>query len=236
MLRHPENHNLRLYYEDTFEGLPLMIEKGPFVREYLERLKVTVDLALAQYPRVLAFRADLRLPENPELPAYAFTNEVISRFFASFKAKIQRNRALALDRGVLHDSGVHYVWSREVGGKGRPHYHLLILVNRDAFFTMGRLGSDKPNMIRRMEEAWASALDLAVEQVIGLVHIPDNAQFRVDRGNAEELSRLFIRASYLCKVATKSYGDRHRSFDCSRGRLPIPMPLLSSEGVRSTTI
>lgn len=223
MLRHPENHNLHLYYSDTFEDLPLMIEKGPFVREYLERLKATIDLALAQYPRVLAFRADLRLPESAELPSYAYTNEVISRFFASFKAKIQRNRALALDRGGLHDSGVHYVWSREVGSKGRPHYHLLILVNRDAFYTVGRLGSKVPNMINRMQEAWASALGLSVEQAAGLVHIPTNAQYRIDRKNTEELRCLFLRASYLCKVATKSYGDRHRSFDCSKGRLPIPM-------------
>lgn len=217
MLLHPDNHNLHLHYGDTFAGLPLMVEKGPFVHEYLERLKTTIDLALDQYPRVLAFRADLRLPEHIELPAYAFNNEAISRFFASFKAKIRGNRAQALGRGGLHDSEVRYVWSREVGSKGRPHYHLLILVNRDAFFTMGRLGSDRPNMISRMEEAWASALDLTVEQVIGLVHIPDNAQFRVDRGNAEKLSRLFLRASYLCKVATKAYGDHHRSFDCSRG-------------------
>ena len=54
MLRHPDNTNLHLHREDTFEGLPVMVEKGPFVRQYLSRLKRTIDLALSQYSRVLA--------------------------------------------------------------------------------------------------------------------------------------------------------------------------------------
>ncbi|HCG1237450.1 TPA: inovirus Gp2 family protein, partial [Pseudomonas aeruginosa] len=32
-LRHPDNTNLSLHYGDTFEGFPVMIEKGPFIRE-----------------------------------------------------------------------------------------------------------------------------------------------------------------------------------------------------------
>lgn len=29
MLRHPHNTNLHLHHDDTFEGLPVMVEKGP---------------------------------------------------------------------------------------------------------------------------------------------------------------------------------------------------------------
>ena len=76
-------------------------------------------------------------------------------------------------------------------------------------------------MISRMEGAWASAFGVSVEQVRGQVHIPDNAEYRVGRdnrrGKADELSELFYRASYLCKKATKSYGDRQRGFGTSRG-------------------
>uniref|UniRef100_UPI000F060F25 YagK/YfjJ domain-containing protein n=2 Tax=Pseudomonas TaxID=286 RepID=UPI000F060F25 len=104
MLRHPHNTNLRLHREDTFEGLPVMIEKGPFVRQYLSRLKRTIDLALTQYSRVLAFRVDLRLPLKVDLPEYAYTNEVISRFVASFSAKIEHNRDKARERSLYaHD-------------------------------------------------------------------------------------------------------------------------------------
>jgi hypothetical protein len=95
------------------------------------------------------------------------------------------------------------------------------VLNRDAYYTVGRLRSEAENMISRMQEAWASALGLADNQVDGLVEIPRNAEYRVDRyvraGDEDVLPDLFYRASYLCKSATKSYGDRQRSFDASKG-------------------
>ena len=222
MLRHPENTNLHLHHDDTFEGLPVMVEKGPFVRQYLSRLKHTIDLALEQYSRILAYRVDLRLPVGIDLPDHAYRNKVISDFIESFKAKIKRNRDKACERSpCAHDCKVRYVWAREVGWGGRPHYHLLIVLNRDAYYTVGRLRSEADNMISRMQEAWASALGLADNQVDGLVEIPRNAEYRVDRyvraGDEDVLPDLFYRASYLCKSATKSYGDRQRSFDASKG-------------------
>ena len=63
-LRHPDNNNLSLHYGDAFEGLPLQIDKGPFIREYLSALKHTIESAMAEYPRMLAFRVDLRLPQG----------------------------------------------------------------------------------------------------------------------------------------------------------------------------
>ena len=94
-------------------------------------------------------------------------------------------------------------------------------MNRDAYYTIGRLGSDRVNMISRIEESWAHALGLHVDQVRGLVHIPKDAEYLIDRvkrrGKGDELTDLFYRASYICKVATKSYGDRQRGFGSSRG-------------------
>ncbi len=166
-LRHPANTNLHLYYEDTFEGFPLMRDKGPFIREYLSDLKRTIELALAEHPRVLAFRVDLRLPQGIELPDYAYTNQVISRFFESFTKKIQYHQERVGERGYARGCKVRYVWSREIGQGGRQHYHLLILLNRDAYYTVGRLGSERVNMINRLQEAWASALGLSVWLVEG---------------------------------------------------------------------
>ncbi|MDP3977052.1 MAG: inovirus Gp2 family protein [Pseudomonas sp.] len=221
-LRHPDNNNLHLYYDDTFEGLPLMGDKGPFIREYLSDLKHTTELAMAEYPRVLAFRVDLRFPQGIELPDYAYTNQVISWFFESFTKKIQYDRERARTKSrYARGCKVRYVWSRETPRGGMPHYHLLILLNRDAYYTMGRLCSERVNMISRMQESWAGALRLSVDQVRGLVHIPENAEYRIDRnvrrGEVDELPALFYRASYLCKVATKTYGDRQRGFGTSRG-------------------
>lgn len=220
-LRHPDNNNLILHYADTFEGFPLMSDKGPFIREYLSALKHTIELAIAEYPRILAFRVDLRLPQGIELPDYAYTNQVISKFFESFTKKIQYHQERVGERGYARGCKVRYVWSREIGQGGKQHYHLLILLNRDAYYTVGRLGSERVNMISRIEESWAGALGVAVGQVEGLVHIPKNAEYRFDRhvrrGDVDELPVLFNRASYLCKVATKAFGDRQRGFGASRG-------------------
>lgn len=221
MRRHSDNPNLHLHYTDTFESLPVMIEKGPFIREYLADLKRTIDLTFNQYPRVLAFRVDLRLPHDIGLDDYVSTNEVISRFIASFKSKIQHNRSRALENNkYAHRCKVRFVWAREQGQRGRPHYHLLILLNRDAFYTVGRICSERTNMFSRLSEAWASALGVSVDLVDGLVEIPNNATYRVDRdipdGEEDVLPDLFRRASYLCKVATKVFGSGQHGFGSSK--------------------
>lgn len=216
MLRHPDNTNLIIHYEATFQGLPVMADKGPFIREYLGALKQAIDRALAQYPRVLAFRVDLRLPAMTQLPDYAYTNRVISLFLESFKAKIKHNREMARKANpYAHDSNVRYVWAREQGQGGRPHYHLVILLNQDAFYTVGKLSSDNENMFHRLQAAWASALRLSVHEVSGLVEVPENATYRLRRDD-EAYRELFRRASYLCKTATKVFGDGCHGFDTSR--------------------
>lgn len=220
-LRHPTNNNLSLHYDDTFDGLGLMADKGPFIREYLSALKQTIELAMAEYPRILAFRIDLRLPQWIELNCYNYSNKVISRFFESFANKIQYHQNKVGERAYARGCKVRYAWSREIGQGGRQHYHLLILLNRDCYYTLGRLGSRRVNMISRIESSWAGALGVGVDQVDGLVNIPNCAEFRVDRhvrhGSVNELPELFYRASYICKVATKVFGDRQRGFGTSRG-------------------
>lgn len=196
--------------------------KGPFVREYLADLKHTIELAMAEYPRVLAFRVDLRLPQCIDLPEYADTNQVISRFFESFAKKIQYHQKKVRERdGYARGSKVRYVWAREIGQAGQPHYHVLILLNRNAYYTLGRLGSERTNIISRMEESWAGALGLSVGQIKGQIHLTENAAYRIYRevpeNKIDELPELFRRSSYLCKAATKSYGNRQRGFDTSRG-------------------
>ncbi|TWC30204.1 uncharacterized protein DUF3296 [Pseudomonas sp. SJZ079] len=89
---------------------------------------------------VASWLADGRLPAGIDLPEYAYTNEVISRFIESFKAKIEHHRIRARKRcPYAHDFRGRYVWAGEVAQ--RPHYHLLILLNRDAFYSVGRLRS-----------------------------------------------------------------------------------------------
>ncbi len=217
MIRHPKNTNLTLHYENTYLGLAVQVDKAPFIQEYLSRLHQTISRSLSQYSRVFAFRFDLRLPTNIQLPDYAFTNEVVDRFIESFKAKIKHNRQMAkLVNKYAHDTTVRYVWAREQGQQGRPHHHFAILLNYDAFNALGKIESGRDNMFNRLEGAWASALGMSVEAIRGLVEIPDNPDYHLQRNELAGQAAFFYRASYLCKAATKAFGDGSHAFGASR--------------------
>ena len=215
MRRHPQNHNLHIHHDHAYQGLPVMHEKGPFVHEYLQRLHSTMLRALDQYSRVFAFRVDLKLPKGD---VEGNANNLISRFIESFKAKIEHSRNMARrSNPSAHNCRVRYVWARELTMEGRPHYHLVILLNKNAYSVLGHFNSGGRNNFNRLEEAWASALRLQRDAVEGLVHIPLNATYYITRDSWQSQANFFHRASYLCKKATKEYGDRQHSFGASRG-------------------
>lgn len=71
-------------------------------------------------------------------------------------------------------------------------------------------------MFNRLVEAWASVLSLSVEAVSGLVEIPSNPYYHLNREDLAGQAEFFFRASYLCKAATKVFGDGHHGFGASR--------------------
>ncbi len=217
MKRNSQNTNLQLHYEDTYQGLPVQTKHGPLILEYLDLLYLTLWRALYEHPRTFAFRVDLRFPKKLSAAAFLASNIMMERFFASFKAKIRHNRAAAKKKNPhAHDSAVRYVWARETSSEGGPHFHLVIFLNHDAFFTVGLFESTKKNIFHRLQEAWASALGRNIEQVMGLVHIPDNPCYYVQRDDQKSIEQLFYRASYLCKSDTKYYGNGSHGFGSSR--------------------
>lgn len=217
MIRHPDNSNLTLHYDSSYLGLPIQCDKGPFILEYLQRLHQTMNRAIDQYRRVFAFRIDLHHPPGSIPHDLSNDNQIIERFIESFKAKIRHNRQLALrENKYAHDTVVRYVWTREVGQHGRPHYHLTILLNFDAFSTLGTYSLGRDNMFNRLHEAWASALGLLSGSVVGLVHIPENPYYPLHRDDSQSIAKFFYRASYLCKSATKSFGNGSHGFGASR--------------------
>ncbi|WP_460746641.1 inovirus Gp2 family protein [Microvirgula curvata] len=215
--RHSVNTNLHLHHADSFCGLPVIARHAPFIQEYLRRLHDTLQRALDEHPRTLAVRFDLRLPEEELFPLGAFTNQVMPRFIDSLKAKIAHDRERSRQSyGKVHHTSVRYVWARELGLTGKPHYHCVLFLNQDAYFSFGCIGSGQENTYSRIQSAWASALRLSHDDVTGLVHVPDNSTYRLRRDDAEGLEAFFHRASYLCKAATKGYGDGQHAFGCSR--------------------
>lgn len=216
MLRLPENTNLTLHWLPEYEGFPVQVNNGPLVGNYLQRLKQVLDLSLSDYGRVFAFRFDLRFPSG----MYAGWNDdqCIDRFIASFKAKIRHNRNQARLRNPLaHETQVRYVWCREIGQHGWPHYHFVMLLNYDAFSSLGRFEYERSNIFNRLHEAWGSAMKLHGTDVKGLVEFPSDARYLLRRDDPASWEAFFYRSSYLCKSATKKYGDGRHNFGFSRG-------------------
>jgi len=217
--RLPANTNLSLVNGHEFRELPVITTSGLLVSDYLERLYTTIHLALQDSHRVWAVRFDLRFPASWTPEQVASVEPVIGRFWESLKAQIKNDRNQAakyLERS--HDTVVRYVWAREMGGDGKPHYHCLLLLNGDAYSRLGRDGSQNMTMLARIQEAWCRTLRLPWREFRSLVHIPANPEYRIMKTGtpSAELKKLFFRCSYLCKANTKCYGDHRQSFGYSR--------------------
>src|SRR5690606_29710504 len=164
-------------------------------------------------------RVDLRFPQAYwPLEGQVLGNDFICRFKRSLKAKIDYSQQCSKRKGHrVRPSGLRFVWCREYDQYGRkPHFHVLILLNRDAFNTLGCFDADRANLSSRITEAWASALGMDPLGCWTLAHIPEGAEYRVDGRNGEGLAELFKRASYLCKAESKSFTDGFHPFGGSR--------------------
>lgn len=229
--RHPDNTNLKLYYEPVWRGLPVLARPNQALAEnYLESIKSTLDRALEQHPRTCVIHFTARLPYGWQDPSGGLAD----RFIASLRAQIEADLNRKRRQGKrVHDCRVRQVWCREFGDGGQPHYHVAVMVNRDAYCTLGKFGTQPepdypwwlgeeqavPNMAERILRAWSRALHLTLEQGRGLVHFPRNAVHLVSGRqdlNIEEFHAVFRRLSYLAKVNTKIYEDGYRNFGASR--------------------
>ncbi|AOG22107.1 inovirus Gp2 family protein [Acidovorax sp. RAC01] len=211
------NKNHRLYFGNNYCQLPLLSANEPMVEEYLEALHRVIKCALEQYGRVFAFRVDLHLPLSHGIESCTIENSVLSRFLQSLKAKIAHGRMIAkLNGNQFHDTKLRYFWVREVGVQGRPHFHLVILLNGHAYNWLGNYQSPAGNMANRVWEAWASALGMHVDDARSLVHFPENPSYILRRTDPDSFAAFFRRASYLCKARTKQYGAGHHGYGASR--------------------
>ncbi len=148
---------------------------------WLSRFESILNSALAQHRAVSLIRVDLRFPEY--MPATIMDTDldsaVISRFFASLKAKIQayqRHKRRANKR--VRATTLHYFWCREFGKeKGRKHYHVILLLNKDTWCSPGDF-TVPSSLATLIQLAWCSALHLEPWQGNGLVHFSRRTPFR----------------------------------------------------------
>ncbi len=216
-------------YEQPYQGsryLGLSINGNyPMSERYLSSAHTVYLNALNTYSRVMMFHVTLRLPDSFS----ASTNGLMSSFTTSLKKRIQRNlerRRQQVSR--VHHSNLHYVWCREVSGAHKRHFHVMLLVNGNAYRALGAFDSFEPHCLTGMVNcAWASALKLSHEQIKGFAHFTPSAvlietqQIPSSLGHslygqfADNYEAGFHWLSYLCKLDTKEYGDGQRNFGCS---------------------
>jgi hypothetical protein len=213
--RLPTNRNLFITSEDTYRGMPLIKKYRPYIVNYLESLYTTIQSALADHARVLAIRLDLHLPGSYTKPDSIHVS-LMSRFIDSFKAMVKSLKQRTKNEGKrFHDTELHYTWVREIGDRyNNEHFHLVLYLNGQTFQALGAVDIAAPGIYGMTSRAWASALKLTWPQAQGLVHVPPNCTYDLDKH--EPYSELFTRVSYFAKVNTKEYQDGRHAFGCSR--------------------
>lgn len=189
-----------------------------------------INRALADHPRTIAIRFDLRFPWDLLDPLYYDSpsqnfradREVITRFFKSLKSKVEYSlikRKRECKR--VHPTSIRYIWCREINDSVHCHYHVLILLNKDTFQSPGNYRLINSGLSGMIYSAWASAIELSIEDAYRLVHFPENASYIVNKNTdrhtfEEDYNSLVNRALYLAKTFSKYTADGGRSFGTSQ--------------------
>lgn len=209
----------------------LITSYGELHPRYTSNIINTINRAIEDHPRTMAIRIDLRIPTDQyyselgyssDSPSYfADTDrQVISRFICSLKAQLkadlQRKNILKIR---THKNNLRYTWAKEYGSDNKPHYHVLLLLNKDNYKYLGNYQSLSGNLASKIQKAWTSALRLDFESYRASAHFPLNPVYILDKNTFDYpnvYEDLVYRASYLAKLETKLYGTGTRSFGCSQ--------------------
>ena len=208
------NTNLHRYTDSSYKSVPIETRYGAYVEQYLDKAWAVIEKQLKDFSRVFAIRLDLRLPTWVD--ANLNDNAVVERFTSSLKAKLNYNYNQKSMYKRVHHHGLRYIWARELGIEGRPHYHFVLLLNREAYFTLGDFSKCYGTLYSQINSAWASALKIKGSEADGLVH--SSGVFYLTKEDIyQSLPPFFQAVTYLCKEGTKEYGNAVHSFGSSRG-------------------
>lgn len=195
---------------------------GQISLHYLERTEETIAKSLKQYPRTFAVRFDLHFPLEPRLfEKCKIDSEVITRFFKALAAIILASEIRRTKEGKrVHTTVLRYVWVREFGKAGRKHYHVLLLLNKDAYKGLGMF-NQKGSLADMISRAWLSAMGISESKRRGLVHFANYGGYWLSNKLESDIydavyTNVVIRVSYLAKDATKCNADDERNFGCSQ--------------------
>ena len=195
--------------------------------EIISKLEEVTRNALNDYSSIFAVRVDLRFTEPevgcPDSPV-CFQNaegQVMKRFIASLKSQLRAYDERRKRTGVrVHPTKLRYLWVCEQDEAELPHYHLLILLNKAAYWRLNNFHSSD-SLAGKIQKAWCSALGLDYPEYGKLVHFPENCEYVLTRSDAINRTPVFknfiLRVFYLAKLRTKIRGGGRRCIGYNRG-------------------
>ncbi|PYC20243.1 hypothetical protein DMO17_18775 [Aquipseudomonas alcaligenes] len=205
-----------------WRGLPVQFSQGDLNETYLHRIHNLLEASLAIHARWSVIRVDLRAPQGQDLPAGAITD-----FIESLKAQLEHEAKKKRRSGKrAYQPMLHYLWVREQAMAEHPHYHVALLINRDAHFTTGNYGllhqegaDYSQSLAGRICKAWGSALGIEWQQALPGVHFPQTPVSELQLQGTdfgEQYLRVFYRLSYFAKHQSKVSGAAHRNLGMSQ--------------------
>lgn len=227
--RHTDNDKLRLLFEEIYKGYDVQqkVEKGkyyPLIENYLDSTIDEIISATKCQPRTFIFRADLKFPAFMERSSMHDNNRVLSRFFSFFKYELRKASA-------PYRMSLRYIWAREQVTSDKPHYHLVIMLNKGVFDSIGNPLPDehgsytRQNIYHRMMRSWLKAMGFHHEApLVGLIEIGKHPMNGLPwtgvlaRHDWCAINEAVYVCSYVCKAYTKHVGQGVRVFGTSQRR------------------
>tara|TARA_R110000737_G_scaffold282984_1_gene289646 strand:- start:6123 stop:6752 length:630 start_codon:yes stop_codon:yes gene_type:complete len=201
----------------NFNGYPVLSQHGVLVENILIGNEEVLAQAFKSHNRIAVMRFELKFPLG-----YMGCTEVISKFFDSLRYRLKNDLVKKTEsRGRVVQSDIGYVWVKELSGSHGWHYHVALLLNYDVYNCFGLINGNNINMFNRILFSWAGAIGYSVNDARGLVHIPQNPVYKLDRCSLtvnEDIQAVLYRLSYLAKLKTKPYktGSRKRFYGTSK--------------------
>lgn len=216
----PTPKHLTVKSLSTYEGHSVN-SNYPMVVDYLNKTKQVLDNALNEFSRTLVINFGLHFPlawESSSVHADVM-NQSISRFFKYFDRELDKVLAERLRQGKrVHPNRIRYVWTRERANSLNPHYHAAIFLNADCFRGKGSYDLTSNSIASCIQIAWQKAIGLDEFIQYGLVHFPENSEYRLDLNSvsySQQYGDVINRLSYYCKLTTKEFSPAFRSFGYS---------------------
>ena len=195
--------------------------------DYMAKINEVIQCSLVDYSSIFALRIDLRFanPEAgcPDSPVCTqnVEGQVMKRFIASLKSQLNAYDERRKRMNVrVHPTKLRYLWVSEQNEAELPHYHLIIVLNKAAYWRLNNFNSSE-SLAGKIQKAWCSALGLDYPAFGRLVHFPENCEYVLTREEAKHRAPSFMgfmyRVSYLAKLRTKIRGGGRRCIGYSWG-------------------